>query len=101
MNQIIAQAAETINATKSWAEHGLAGLVIFALFCVLVVLVKWLVNHIDKQQAEFRSERDMRCEAHSSEREEWRQQSKESTDKFEMAVRDLNESIRSLGIAGK
>ncbi len=73
-----AAAAESLS---SWAEFGLVGLVIFALFGVLVFLFK----------------------SHSEERREWRTEIKDqhsstlkSSEKLHTAIGSLTESIKDL-----
>lgn len=73
------------SSISKWAEFGLAGLVIFALFVALFFIVKWLISHIDKQ-----------AEAHREERKEWRDQTTAVSDKINASVDQLNDSIKEL-----
>lgn len=63
--------AETITR---WSEFGLAGIVIGALFFALFIIIKWLINHVERIS-----------ERHSQERREW-----------DAAVSQLNETIKDL-----
>ena len=68
-----------------WGEFGLAGMVICVLFAALFTIVKWLINHIDKQ-----------ADRHESEREEWRKSQSDITLRVEKAVDEISQGIRAL-----
>ena len=70
---------------NGWEEFGLAGLVIGALFAALFIIVKWLINHIDKQ-----------AETHREERAEWRESSTGVVEKVDSSVKDLHTGITQL-----
>lgn len=55
----------------SWSEFGLQGLIIFALFSGFAVVIKWMINHIDKKD-----------ERHFEERMRWRESIDELLDEF-------------------
>lgn len=70
---------------EPWKEFGLAGLVIFALFCTLFVIVRWLITYTDNLS-----------KAHREERKEWRESNEKSNDKFETVAKELTTAIREL-----
>lgn len=70
---MIAEAATA--AVNPWAQFGLAGVVIGSLFFVLIVIVRWLISHIDKQAA-----------THKQERGEWKADSNERSKEFQATV---------------
>ena len=70
---------------EQWSQFGLAGLVIFALFTTLFVIVRWLIAHIDKQAVE-----------HRSERAEWRSSSEKTNENITRTVDELSKSIRDI-----
>lgn len=72
-------------SAAEWGQFGLAGLVIFALFVALIVIVKWLVTHIDKKD-----------EHHKEERNEWKATVVTSNDKIEGALHELSSSLREM-----
>ncbi|MEO1530279.1 MAG: hypothetical protein AAFX06_33220 [Planctomycetota bacterium] len=62
-----------------WAQFGLAGLVIAALFGVLGLIVKWAVGHITSQAT-----------THREERAEWRASDERRQTEFCDALKDAN-----------
>ena len=68
-----------------WAEHGILGLVIGALFVALFAIVKWLIGHIDNQS-----------EKHREERREWRESAERITKDVEASSNTLSEGIKEL-----
>jgi len=64
----------------SWAEYGLAGLVILALFTAIGFLIRWLVKHMDDRAA-----------AHRNERLQW-------TEKTEKVMSELTDVIKEVKI---
>ena len=68
-----------------WAEHGILGLVIGALFVALFAIVKWLIGHIDHQS-----------EKHREERREWRESAERITKDVEASSNTLSEGIKEL-----
>lgn len=68
-----------------WSQFGLAGLVIGALFFALLVIIRWMVAHIDKTN-----------ERHAMERAEWRQAGDKMVDRIEHAMVAINEAIKEL-----
>jgi hypothetical protein len=85
-----AQQIAGVDPINSWAQFGLAGLVIFALFSVLVIIVKWLVAHIDKQAEEHRKERTEWSDKDDKKSTEFRQTIDTTVDKFTNTIRDLS-----------
>lgn len=75
LSSVLAQAAPA-----SWAEYGLAGLVIVTLFGGMAFLIRWLVQHMDQQAS-----------AHRNERNQW-------TDKTEKVLSELTDVIKEVKI---
>lgn len=75
---IVAQAV--MFAPSDWAQFGLAGVVIAALF--------WLVVSYGKRQ-------DVQEAAHRDERREWRESEERRTEKLEAALNALTEALRN------
>lgn len=76
-------AQELGKQAATWAEYGLAGLVILALF----LLVFWLVHANGKERAETR-------DAHSSERKEWHASSAQQAERLEKAFEKVSDAIQ-------
>lgn len=76
---------DVVENVSHWAEFGLAGLVIAALFGALFVIVKWLIAHIDKQ-----------AETHRAERHEWQAQSGAVAERVEKATEEISQGIKEL-----
>lgn len=74
-----------LSQIDAWKEFGLAGAVIFSLFTVLIIIVRWLINHIDRQ-----------AETHKEERAEWRESNNEMVKKVDTSVQDLHSGITQL-----
>jgi len=73
------------NSVAPWAEHGILGLVIGALFIALFAIVKWLIGHIDNQS-----------EKHREERREWREAAERITKDVEASSNTLSDGIKEL-----
>lgn len=67
-----------------WAQFGLEGLVIFALFALAAWMVKLNINAINKQSDE-----------HRAERKDWKDANNLQLDRFENSIRDLTAGIRN------
>lgn len=80
---MILQAAVT-GSEKLWAEHGLTGLVIFALLGIIVYLVRTHQTSTKKWLDDEREERKYTTERHC-----------QSTDKLSGAIDRLAESFRN------
>lgn len=73
------------SSVAPWAEHGILGLVIGALFVALFAIVKWLISHIDNQS-----------EKHREERREWREAAERITKDVEASSNVLSDGIKEL-----
>ena len=73
------------SSVAPWAEHGILGLVIGALFVALFAIVKWLIGHIDNQS-----------EKHREERREWREAAERITKDVEASSNVLSDGIKEL-----
>ena len=82
---MISQAADV----NPWAQFGLAGLVIGALFFVLVLIVKWLVSHIDKQAETHKQERADWTSSTDKKSEEFRQTTEKVVDQFTTTIKEI------------
>ena len=70
---IVAQFSESV-----WGEYGLSGLVIFALFTVLIFMAKWVASFVGriadqqmKERDEWRAATDKQLAIHKEERDMW------------------------------
>lgn len=89
-----------INATiypaiSEWSQFGLAGLVIGALFVVLMIIVRWLVSYIDKQSTIHRDERKEWREENIAGRVEYQRSVERSVEALERSISELSQSIRN------
>lgn len=73
------------NTVVDWSQFGLAGVVIGALFFSLVIVIRWMVAHIDKTN-----------ERHHLERSEWRQSAEQMAIRVEQAMHAINDAIKEL-----
>jgi len=84
----------SIGSPDLWAKFGLPGLVIFALFVILISVV-WLTikrfDKIDKRNVDHAKEM---ASSHREERAEWRESSMKQIDKFESSITRLADGIR-------
>jgi len=77
-----------------WAKFGLPGLVIFALFAILVGVVWLTIKRFDKiDERNIKHAKDM-ATSHREERSEWRDVSGRQLDKFEASITRLADGIR-------
>ena len=70
---------------SGWSQFGLAGLVIGALFFALILVVRWMVAHIDAKD-----------ERHINERRDWLQAVSalaDSTRELAELIRDIKELV--------
>lgn len=76
-------------ALAPWAEFGLAGLMIGALFFTLILIVKWMIRQTEAM-----------AETHREERREWRDSAREerrdTSDKMAATVGELTRAIQEL-----
>ena len=77
-----------------WAEFGLAGLVIFALFTLLMGVAIYAIKRFDVVDARHNKHSNDMAELHSGERKEWRDNSSRQIEKFENAITRLADGIR-------
>lgn len=71
-----------ITNVGEWAQFGLGGLVIAALFALLWKIVHGALGRFDTVMSEHRKERD-----------EWRRSSEQRDDKLERALHELSRSL--------
>jgi hypothetical protein len=91
---------DLLDSTQFWAEHGLAGLVIFALFIILGLSIWWAhkmskestVAYLSEVQGAREDAKLARTE-HYNERVEWRESNERQTDKLEGAFKELSTAI--------
>lgn len=79
-----------INEFLDFSRFGLEGLVICALFAVLL----WVLNQMSKHVKESRKERMETREEHRDERREWAHQHEKTTDRVVDAMRSIEAAIR-------
>lgn len=97
MINLLAQEAASIS---SWEKHGLAGLVIGALFFALLFVARWMLEHIDKANAQYQAERkeflntiDGIATRHYEERREWRAEAAAQNAKVAAAIASFTEVL--------
>ncbi len=69
---MFSQIPTPFGGTETWAQFGLAGLVIFALFVCLYLLGKALINRMNKSEEERQNFLKDLMSQHRTERQEWR-----------------------------
>lgn len=74
-----------MNEVSPWAEYGLVGLVLFALFSLLVWVVRGIVAHLDTAEAR-----------HRDERREWKREADTREEKLRFVVDKLADAVRDL-----
>ena len=74
--------SELTKLQEPWAQAGIAGLVLFGMF-LLVVLVMWLGS---RERQSIRDE-------HKEERKEWRHSAESNSDKLEAAINKLSDAL--------
>jgi Na+/melibiose symporter-like transporter len=84
----------TIGNAQTWSQFGIGGLVIFALFVILIFVVYFTVKRFDKIDERNVDNAKNMAEYHRQERAEWRNESSKQTDKFEAAITRLADGIR-------
>lgn len=95
-----ASPADALRNSGSWAEHGLAGLVIFALFGIVGTGFWWFLGHSTRTEERHTTERkswdDQRRED-SREQRDWLEKQTDAnrvvTDKLSTAVEKLSTSV--------
>lgn len=89
--------APSFGSAKEWAEFGLAGLVIGALFVVCGYVVRWALNQTKILSDLHRDEREeMRTEARE-ERREWSAAQARRDERMDAALSELTGAIREAG----
>lgn len=78
---LLADAADAV--ASPWAEFGLTGLVIGALFAAIVVIVRGGLIHVDKIHT-----------SHREERKEWRDDIAARQAQTDNVIKDLTSAIR-------
>ena len=84
----------TIGNPTLWAKFGLPGLVIFALFAILIGVVIFTIKRFDKIDERNTKHSRAMHDTHRDERNEWRDSSTRQIDKFENAITRLADGIR-------
>lgn len=80
-----------------WAKHGLAGLVIFVLFGVVIWLFKSHSAERKELHKECRDERQEMMNAHHSERKEWHEAQERREARSVEAFKSLEQTIKDNG----
>ncbi len=83
--------AANIGNPEIWSQFGLAGLVIFALFGLVVFFI-YRLDQIDKRGVEAIKEQSSE---HRTERREWREGSNRQLDRFENALNNIAVGLRN------
>lgn len=84
----------SIGSPDLWAKFGLPGLVIFALFAILIAVVWFTIRRFDKVDERNKDHIKDMALAHREERAEWRESSAKQIDKFETSITRLADGIR-------
>lgn len=77
---------------KLWADNGLTGLVLFALFALILIFI-WFISRKDKNHQEFT---DKILSDDREERKEHRRDMAENTDKLASAISSLSSEINKI-----
>ncbi len=83
--------ADLSGSEALWAEHGLTGLVLFALLAIIVMFIRF--NQVKLKEDKVFIERIM--SENMAERKDLRAENAKNVDKLAMAIDSLTESIRS------
>ena len=83
-----------IGSPDTWAQFGLAGLVIFALFTALVTIVIFTIKRLDKIDKRNTDAYLTQSSEHRTERREWREGSNRQADRFENALNNIAIGMR-------
>lgn len=84
----------SIGSPDVWAEFGLQGLVIFALFSILIGVLWFMLKRFDTIDVRHNEAIKGIYKAHKEERDEWRENSVRHADKLEQALTRLTDGIR-------
>lgn len=83
-----------IGEPSLWARFGLPGLVIFALFATLALVIWLSLKHLDKMDDRNVNAYKEMANRHREERDHWTENSNRQIDKFESAITRLADGIR-------
>lgn len=86
----------SIGSADLWAQFGLPGLVIFALFIVLIFTIWYLVSRVDKMSESNNKTVTTLADNHKQERDEWRKESSEQMKEFRFALQRLADGLYDL-----
>lgn len=81
-----------------WAEYGLPGMVIFALFCALGFGIRWAAKSQQERSTECREDATAARRDHRSERDEWRRANEKQTESVTVAMNHLTHAINKHGV---
>lgn len=94
-----------IGSAGDWGEHGLAGLVIFALMTLVIGVVVAAMRTITTQFADHKQERkdwtafmEKKDQAHAGERDQWAARIDKRDEKLDEAFNKLTDAIRERSI---
>lgn len=90
-NLIMTSEIQTFGSEQLWARHGLTGLVLFALFGIIVLFIRF--NQVKSK--EDRAFIDKMMTENRDERQEIRQDSNRIIDRLAVALDSLTDSIRA------
>lgn len=85
---------DVIGNANLWAKFGIEGLVIFALFMVLIFCVWLTIRRFDKVDERNLKASQRLLDQHREERKEWRESNDKQIDKFEQAITRLADGIK-------
>ncbi len=86
-------------SVELWAQFGLAGLVIFALFFLLYQGVKIVTAKFEAINAANNEVISTITTLHANERKEWRDESSKHNDKLAMALDGLSKNVQEQTMA--
>lgn len=75
-----------------WAQFGLAGLVLFAMFVGVFLILRWVFRQSEKADIAHHQLVEQLMKRHADERAEWRQDTEESYQQHTEALRTLTKS---------
>ena len=93
---LLADSTEPTAAALSWAEYGIIGLVMFFLCGCFAFCGKWMLKHVDTQQAAHREDRKEWRREHLEERKEWIEAHRETKE----VIEELKEVVAKIVPAG-
>lgn len=84
--------AAPFGGADTWAQFGLAGLVIFALFGFLYVMAKSLIDRVNRSETQKQAFLNQMLQQHQTERQEWRNDSEKSREAHTAAIEKLSKA---------